>query len=38
MEFDGKNWTLMDPTFAASGDSNNEFIGDGNNYQVKYSY
>ena len=40
IEFDGKSWSLMDPTFAAG--SNNkalkEFIGDGSNYVVKYSY
>lgn len=40
IEFDGKNWSLMDPTFAAGGNNKalKEFIGDGNNYVVKYSY
>ena len=37
IQFDGVNWTLMDPTFAA-GSGGNEYIGDGTNYQVKYSY
>lgn len=40
VEFDGKNWELMDPTFAASSseESLREFIGTGSNYQVKYMY
>ncbi len=40
IEFDGRNWSLMDPTLAAnnSGSSVKEYIGDGNNYTVKYSY
>lgn len=40
IQFDGKNWSLMDPTFAASGNNKalKEFIGDGSNYVVKYSY
>jgi len=40
IEFDGKTWTFMDPTFAASSNSskNATFIGDGENYQVKFSY
>lgn len=40
IEFDGKNWVLMDPTLAAnnSNKSVKEYIGDGNNYTVKYSY
>lgn len=40
VEFDGENWVLMDPTFAA-GTSEKElkkFIGDGSNYLVKYIY
>lgn len=39
IEFDGKNWSLMDPTLAASNDSSSvkEYIGDGSNYIVKYS-
>ena len=39
--FDGKSWTLMDPTFAANMDSPKQlkkFIGDGNNYSVLYTY
>ena len=40
VKFDGKNWELMDPTFAAnSGETElKEFIGDGNNYILKYVY
>lgn len=40
IEFDGKDWKLMDPTFGASSDSKKlkKFIGDGSNYQVKYIY
>lgn len=39
--FDGKSWRLMDPTFASSGGQSAEiqkYIGDGANYQAKYSY
>ena len=40
IEFDGKDWSLMDPTLAASNsaDSVKKYIGDGSNYTVKYSY
>lgn len=40
IEFDGKNWQLMDPTFAASSseESLKDFIGDGSNYVTKYIY
>lgn len=40
IEFDGKSWSLMDPTLAAnnSNKSVEKYIGDGNNYTVKYSY
>lgn len=40
IEFDGKNWSLMDPTLAANNSSKSvaKYIGDGNNYTVKYSY
>lgn len=40
VKFDGKNWELMDPTFASnSGEAElKEFIGDGTNYVVKYIY
>ena len=39
IEFDGKSWTLMDPTLAAnnSASSVKQYIGDGSNYVVKYS-
>lgn len=40
IQFDGKNWSLMDPTFGAN--SNQEklkkFIGDGSNYKTKFVY
>lgn len=40
IEFDGKSWSLMDPTLAAANDSSSvqEYIGDGSNYIEKYSY
>ncbi len=40
IEFDGKEWSLMDPTFASNTkeESLKEFIGDGKNYSVKYIY
>lgn len=40
IKFDGKNWSLMDPTLAAnnSDSSVKEYIGDGSNYTLKYSY
>ncbi len=40
ISFDGQNWSLMDPTLAAtnSADSVKEYIGDGSNYIVKYNY
>lgn len=40
IHFDGENWQLMDPTFAATGDEKKlkTFIGDGTNYTVKYRY
>ncbi len=40
IEFDGKNWTLMDPTFAASSSEKTlkKFIGDGSNYVTEYVY
>ncbi len=40
IEFDGSSWSLMDPTFAANTNSKDlkQFIGDGNNYVLKYSY
>jgi len=38
--FDGKSWSLMDPTFASSGGgaAAARFIGDGKNYSVQYLY
>lgn len=40
IEFDGKSWSLMDPTLAAnnSGKAVKKYIGDGSNYTEKYSY
>lgn len=40
IEFDGKDWSLMDPTLAANNTSKSvgKYIGDGSNYVVKYSY
>ena len=40
IEFDGKNWSLMDPTLAAGNNRSSvgKYIGDGSNYTVKYSY
>lgn len=40
IEFDGKNWKLMDPTFGATTGEKElkKFIGDGTNYTVKYVY
>jgi hypothetical protein len=39
--FDGENWQLMDPTFAAAGAGSKEikeYIGDGSNYTPNYQY
>lgn len=39
--FDGKDWKLMDPTFASTGNQSEtimKYIGDGKNYQAKYMY
>ncbi len=36
--FDGKSWVRMDPTFAASGGSASEYVGDGSNYHDLYYY
>ena len=40
IKFDGVDWTLMDPTFAANAGTKKikSFIGDGNNYTTKYTY
>lgn len=39
--FNGREWKLMDPTFASTGNSSDailEYIGDGTNYTAKYLY
>lgn len=40
IEFDGENWSLMDPTLAANNSNSavQEYIGDGSKYVVKYTY
>ncbi len=40
IEFDGDDWSLMDPTFASNTEDKSlkDFIGDGSNYSVKYIY
>jgi hypothetical protein len=40
ISFDGKKWTLMDPTLGANNDAEAvaKYIGDGTNYTVKYVY
>ncbi len=40
IEFDGKDWSLLDPTFASNTNEKElkSFIGDGSNYSVKYIY
>lgn len=40
IEFDGTDWTLMDPTLGASNNKKSveKYIGDGSNYVVKFSY
>ncbi|WP_242839518.1 transglutaminase-like domain-containing protein [Butyrivibrio sp. NC2002] len=40
IQFDGKDWSLMDPTFASTTDTDKlaSFIGDGENYKTKYVY
>jgi transglutaminase-like putative cysteine protease len=36
IQFNGKNWTLMDPTFASGG--NTKYVGNGSNYSISYMY
>lgn len=36
IQFDGKSWKLMDPTFASSGGS--KYVGQGSNYKTSYFY
>lgn len=40
IQFDGDAWSLMDPTLAANNNRSavHEYIGDGSNYLVKYTY
>lgn len=40
IQFDGQNWSIMDPTFAANAGEKElkNFIGDGSNYVTKYVY
>lgn len=40
IQFDGKNWSLMDPTLAANNEASavGQYIGDGSNYTAKYYY
>lgn len=40
ISFDGKDWTLVDPTLGANNDAEAvaRYIGDGTNYTVKYVY
>lgn len=41
IEFDGKEWKLMDPTFASNAEDQKaveEYIGDGSNYVLQYNY
>ena len=40
IEFDGKGWKIMDPTFAANTSEKKlrDFIGNGDNYVTKYIY
>lgn len=36
--FDGSDWVLMDPTFAATGDAGKDYVGDGSGYHQVYLY
>lgn len=38
IEFDGKNWELLDPTFAATSSSPKDFIPENSKYTTKYVY
>lgn len=40
IQFDGKQWSLIDPTLAANNDEKSvkKYVGDGGKYLVKYSY
>lgn len=39
IQFDGRNWSLMDPTLAAGNKASDvkKYVGDGSHYTVKYS-
>ncbi len=40
IEFDGKNWSIMDPTLAANNSASDvkKYVGDGSHYITKYTY
>jgi transglutaminase-like putative cysteine protease len=38
IQFNGSDWTLMDPTLASGGGTNKELIGDGTGYSLMYQY
>lgn len=40
IQFNGNSWSLVDPTLGASNDDSSvkDYVGDGSNYTVKYSY
>ena len=40
IEFDGKNWSIMDPTLAANNSASDvkKYAGNGKNYVTKYTY
>lgn len=40
VKFEGNSWSMVDPTFGANSDSKSlkKFIGEGDNYVLKYSY
>lgn len=38
IEFDGKSWELMDPTFASTSNSPKDFISDNSDYFTRYVY
>ena len=41
IHFDGQKWSYMDPTFMSTGGSSEsakQYVGNGSNYQEKYSY
>ena len=40
IEFDGKNWSIMDPRLAANNSASDvkKYVGNGKNYVTKYTY